>query len=172
MRIQRSDLEWYILQVSWRKKEKTIRNKLMNLLNRSTFFKVFLLFGSVAPLCATDLLTLGGTGQVRQLRDEMVLLREQTDASSGLSHELQSSRDEVKSLKRALEAAAAERDRDVGALQTNLATASKDLDQWRQTASKYERDIADLQRDLQQQSLQWQKTAEIQGSTLGKRITI
>lgn len=94
----------------------------------------------------------------------MVFLREQIDGSSGSRDELQGARDEVKSLKRALESATAERDRDVAAIQTNLATVSKDLDKWRQTASKYEHEIDNLQRDLQQQSMQWQKTAEIQGT--------
>ena len=94
----------------------------------------------------------------------MGILREQID-DSGSRDELQSSQDEVKSLRRALEAAAAERDHDVNAVQTNLATVSKDLDKWRQTANKYEREIDNLQRDLQQQSKQWQKTAEIQGTT-------
>lgn len=69
----------------------------------------------------------------------------------------------MRSLKRALEAASAERDRDVTAVQSNLATASKDLDKWRQTASKYEREVEELRHDLEQQSKQWQKTAEIQG---------
>ncbi|XP_077423175.1 sarcolemma associated protein b isoform X2 [Vanacampus margaritifer] len=105
-------------------------------------------------------------GQLRQLQDEMAALREQTDVSSSLHAELQSSRDEAKSLQRILEAASAERDRDVGAIESNLATVSKDLDKWRQTASQYERKIDDLQRDLQQQGKQWQKTAEIQANEL------
>lgn len=96
---------------------------------------------------------------------QLAVLREQIDVSSGSLAELQSARDEVKALKRALEAATAERDRDVAVIQTNLSTASKDLDKWRQTANKYEREIDNLQRDLQQQSKQWQKTAEIQGTT-------
>lgn len=103
------------------------------------------------------------TGQLRQLHGEMDTLREQLNGSSKLQDELQSARDEVKSLKHSLGEARAERDRDVTAVQTNLATISKDLDKWRQTASKYEHDIDNLQRDLQQQSKQWQKTAEIQG---------
>lgn len=105
------------------------------------------------------------TGQLQQLQDEMGVLREQIDVSSSSHDELQRARDEAKALKRALETAAAERDRDVAAIQTNLSTASKDLDKWRQTANKYEREIDNLQRDLQQQSKQWQKTAEIQGTT-------
>lgn len=103
------------------------------------------------------------TGQLQQLQDEIGILREQIDVSSSSHDELQRAREEAKVLKRALEAAAAERDRDVAAIQTNLSAASKDLDKWRQTASKYEREIDNLQRDLQQQSKQWQKTAEIQG---------
>lgn len=96
-------------------------------------------------------------GQLRQLQDEMGNLKEQLDVSSSSHGELQSARDEVKVLKRALEAATVERDRDVTAIQTHLATVSKDLDKWRQTANKYEREIENLQRDLQQQSKQWQK---------------
>lgn len=95
----------------------------------------------------------------------MGVLREQIDVSSSSHSELQSARDESKALKRALEAATAERERDVAAIQTNLSSASKDLDKWRQTANKYEHEIDNLQRDLQQQSKQWQKTAEIQGTT-------
>lgn len=108
------------------------------------------------------------TGQLQQLQDEIGVLREQIDASPSLHDELQRARDETKVLNRALEAAAVERDRDVTAVQMNLSAASKDLDQWRQTANKYEQQISDLQRDLQQQSMQWQKTAEIQGSALYK----
>lgn len=93
----------------------------------------------------------------------MDVLRDQINVSSGSRDELQRAQDEMKSLKQSLEAASAERDRDVTAVQSNLATASKDLDKWRQTASKYEREIEDLRRDLEQQSKQWQKTAEIQG---------
>lgn len=102
-------------------------------------------------------------GQLQQFQEEMGVLREQMDVASSSANELQIARDEVKSLKKALEVASAERDRDIAAIQSNLAAASNDLDKWRQTANKYEREIDDLQRDLQQQSKQWQKTAEIQG---------
>ncbi|KAA8590923.1 hypothetical protein FQN60_001866 [Etheostoma spectabile] len=105
-------------------------------------------------------------GQLRQLQDEAGILREQIEVFSGSHDELQSARDEVKALKRALEAATAERDHDVATVQTNLVATSKDLEKWRQTANKYEREVDNLQRDLQQQSKQWQKTAEIQASEL------
>uniref|UniRef100_A0A8C2X7Y2 Sarcolemma associated protein b n=1 Tax=Cyclopterus lumpus TaxID=8103 RepID=A0A8C2X7Y2_CYCLU len=98
---------------------------------------------------------LQGTCQLRQLQEETAALREQMDdGAAGSREELQGARDEVKALKRALEAAAGERDCDVAAAKANLATVSKDLDKWRQAADKYEREIADLQRDLQQQSKQ------------------
>ncbi|XP_068605452.1 sarcolemma associated protein b isoform X2 [Brachionichthys hirsutus] len=105
-------------------------------------------------------------GQLRQLRDEMVILREQLDLASSSHDELQRARGEAKELKRALQVATEERDHEVASIQTNLSAASKDIDKWRQTASKYERGIDDLQQDLQQQSKQWQKTAEIQASEL------
>ncbi|XP_075883201.1 sarcolemma associated protein b isoform X2 [Nelusetta ayraudi] len=105
-------------------------------------------------------------GQLQQLQGEIGVLRGQLDASPGLHDELQRARDETKALNRALEAAAAERDRDVTAVQMNLSAATKDLEQWRQTANKYQQQIKDLERDVQQQSIQWQKTAEIQASEL------
>ncbi|XP_072769524.1 sarcolemma associated protein b isoform X2 [Nerophis lumbriciformis] len=105
-------------------------------------------------------------GQLWQLQDEMGAIKEQTNISSSLHEELQSAQVEVKSLKRNLEAANAERDRDVGTIEFSLATVTKDLDKWRQTASTYERKIEDLQQDLQQQGKQWQKTAEIQANEL------
>lgn len=112
----------------------------------------------------TDHFLMVATGQLQQLQGEIGVLRGQLDASPGLHDELQRARDETKALNRALEAAAAERDRDVAAVQTNLSAATKDLEQWRQTANKYQQQIKDLERDVQQQSIQWQKTAEIQGS--------
>lgn len=104
------------------------------------------------------------TGQLQQLQDEIGILREQLDVSSSSHEELESARDEAKVLKRALEAATSEHDRDVATAQTNLSSAMKDLDKWRETANKYEREIDNLQHDLQQQGKQWQKTAEIQGT--------
>lgn len=112
----------------------------------------------------TDHFLMVATGQLQQLQGEIGVLRGQLDASPGLHDELQRARDETKALNCALEAAAAERDRDVAAVQTNLSAATKDLEQWRQTANKYQQQIKDLERDVQQQSIQWQKTAEIQGS--------
>lgn len=105
------------------------------------------------------------TGQLQHLQEEMGIFREQVVVSSSSQSELQSARDETKALKRALESAASEHDRDVAAVQAKLSTALKDLDKWREMAGKYEREIDNLQRDLQQQSKQWQKTAEIQGNT-------
>ncbi|XP_058500072.1 sarcolemma associated protein b isoform X2 [Solea solea] len=112
-------------------------------------------------------------GQLHQLQDEVTSLREQIDDSASARDELQiargelqSARDQVKSLKRDLEAGSAQRDRDIGAVQANLATVSKELDKWRETAHKYENEIENLQQDLQQQSEQWQKTAQIQADEM------
>lgn len=104
------------------------------------------------------------TDQLQQHQEEMDVLREQAVISSSSQSELQSTRDEVKVLKRALESAASEHDHEVAAVQAKLSTALKDVDKWREMAGKYEREIDNLQRDLQQQSKQWQKTAEIQGN--------
>lgn len=104
------------------------------------------------------------TGQLQHLQEELGVLREQAVVSSGSQNELQSARDEAKALKRAMESAASEHDRDAAAVQVKLSTALKDVDKWREMAGKYEREIDNMQRDLQQQSKQWQKTAEIQGN--------
>lgn len=104
------------------------------------------------------------TGQLQHLQEELGVLREQAVVSSGSQNELQSARDEAKALKRAMESAASEHDRDAASVQVKLSTALKDVDKWREMAGKYEREIDNLQRDLQQQSKQWQKTAEIQGN--------
>ena len=103
----------------------------------------------------------------------MSVLKEQRDEDSSRTQgELHRARDEVRSLQQALEAAAAERDHEVATVQSSLATVTKDLDKWRQTASKYEREIDNLQGDLRQQSMQWQKTAEIQGNAILTSIVL
>ncbi|XP_041702701.1 sarcolemmal membrane-associated protein [Coregonus clupeaformis] len=106
-------------------------------------------------------------GQLRQLQDELGVLREQKDSDFMSSQdELHRAREEVKTLRHALDAATADREREVAAVQSNLATVSKEMEKWRQTASKYEREINGLQGDLQQQSKQWQKAAESQAAEL------
>ena len=100
-------------------------------------------------------------------------MREQRDSTTQSSQgELQAAREEVKSLRRALEAATADREREVSAIQGNLATATKEVEKWRQSASKYEREIDSLQGDLQLQSKQWQKAAESQGTALHRSHTV
>uniref|UniRef100_A0AAV2LX24 Sarcolemma associated protein b n=1 Tax=Knipowitschia caucasica TaxID=637954 RepID=A0AAV2LX24_KNICA len=94
-------------------------------------------------------------GQLEKLHGEMSSLREQLKGSSGAQDEVHKAKEEVKSLKKALDEAKAEG-----------AAVSKDLDRWHQTATKYEKEVENLQNDLQQQSKQWQKTAEIQASEL------
>ena len=107
------------------------------------------------------------TGQLQQLQSEVSVLKAQRDEDHSRSHgDQQAAREEVRSLQQALEAAAAQRDRETAAARSSLATVTQDLDKWRQTAGKYEREIDSLQGDLQQQSLQWQKTAEIQGNAM------
>ncbi|CAB1329278.1 unnamed protein product, partial [Coregonus sp. 'balchen'] len=85
-------------------------------------------------------------GQLRQLQDELGVLREQKDSDFMSSQdELHRAREEVKTLRHALDAATADREREVAAVQSNLATVSKEMEKWRQTASKYEREINGLQ---------------------------
>uniref|UniRef100_A0A3P8X5B6 Sarcolemma associated protein b n=1 Tax=Cynoglossus semilaevis TaxID=244447 RepID=A0A3P8X5B6_CYNSE len=97
--------------------------------------------------------------QIQHLQGQLQQLQDEVDAYN-------SARDEITSLKHALKSAAADRERDVSALQADLANASSDLDKWRQTASKYEHDVKNLPLAFEQQSKQWQKTAEIQAGAL------
>jgi len=67
-------------------------------------------------------------------------------------------------LRRARNEAEREREVAVAAVHGSLTTVTRDLDRWQQAAGGYEREAESLRGELQQQSLQWQKAADIQGN--------
>ena len=94
-------------------------------------------------------------------------LKEQRESSiSSTQEELYSAQEEVLVLHHAMEAATAERERDIAALQRDLGGVTAELEKWRQAASKYEQEINSLQATFQQQSLHQQRALELQGTIL------
>ncbi|XP_077428583.1 sarcolemma associated protein a isoform X6 [Vanacampus margaritifer] len=65
-------------------------------------------------------------------------------------------------LRHAVEAATAERERDIAALQEDLSGVRSELERWRSTAAKYEEEIGRLQEDFAQQQLQRNNTSQLQ----------
>uniref|UniRef100_A0AAZ3P2P1 Sarcolemmal membrane-associated protein n=1 Tax=Oncorhynchus tshawytscha TaxID=74940 RepID=A0AAZ3P2P1_ONCTS len=92
-------------------------------------------------------------GQLGKLAVDMEELKEQRESSiSSTQEELYSAQEEVLVLHHAMEAATAERERDIAALQRDLGGVTAELEKWRQAASKYEQEINSLQATIQQQS--------------------
>ena len=79
-----------------------------------------------------------------------------------LTREFESQRDSKEALKDELKSASSEHDRNMAAVQAKLSIALTDVDKWRERAGKYECEVDNLQRNLQQTSDRWQKTAVIQ----------
>uniref|UniRef100_A0AAZ3NWL9 Sarcolemmal membrane-associated protein n=1 Tax=Oncorhynchus tshawytscha TaxID=74940 RepID=A0AAZ3NWL9_ONCTS len=91
--------------------------------------------------------------QLGKLAVDMEELKEQRESSiSSTQEELYSAQEEVLVLHHAMEAATAERERDIAALQRDLGGVTAELEKWRQAASKYEQEINSLQATIQQQS--------------------
>lgn len=62
-----------------------------------------------------------------------------------------------------MEAATAEREREITVLQADLVSVRSELEHWRNTAAKYEEEIARLQEAFTQQEQQQSATSELQG---------
>ncbi|XP_055725946.1 sarcolemma associated protein a isoform X5 [Salvelinus fontinalis] len=102
--------------------------------------------------------------QLGKLAVDMEELKEQRESSiSSTQEELYSAQEKVLVLHHAMEAATAERERDIAALQRDLGGVTAELEKWRQAASKYEQEINSLQATFQQQSLHQQRALELQG---------
>ncbi|XP_037106935.1 sarcolemma associated protein a isoform X9 [Syngnathus acus] len=74
-------------------------------------------------------------------------------------------------LRHAMEAATAERERDIAAQQEDLGSARRELERWRSTAAKYEEEIGRLQEDFARQQQQGDNASQLQGecATLQQR---
>ncbi|KAM9524981.1 sarcolemma associated protein a isoform 7-T7 [Salvelinus alpinus] len=102
--------------------------------------------------------------QLGKLAVDMEELKEQRESSiSSTQEELYSAQEKVLVLHHAMEAATAEKERDISVLQRDLGGVTAELEKWRQAASKYEQEINSLQATFQQQSLHQQRALELQG---------
>uniref|UniRef100_A0A674D186 Sarcolemmal membrane-associated protein n=1 Tax=Salmo trutta TaxID=8032 RepID=A0A674D186_SALTR len=104
--------------------------------------------------------------QISRLAVDMEELKERRESSiSSTQEELYSAQEEVLVLHHAMEAATAERERDIAALQRDLGGVTAELEKWRQAASKYEQEINSLQATFQQQSLHQQRALDSREQT-------
>uniref|UniRef100_A0AAY4BBX7 Sarcolemmal membrane-associated protein n=1 Tax=Denticeps clupeoides TaxID=299321 RepID=A0AAY4BBX7_9TELE len=102
--------------------------------------------------------------QLQKLQADMEALREHRENTiSSTREELYSAQEEVLVLRHAMEAANAERERDIAILQSDLGTVTAELERWRQMATKYEQEINFLQTSFKQQGLHQEKAAQLQG---------
>uniref|UniRef100_A0A3B4ATD0 Sarcolemmal membrane-associated protein n=1 Tax=Periophthalmus magnuspinnatus TaxID=409849 RepID=A0A3B4ATD0_9GOBI len=104
-----------------------------------------------------------GTGQLLKLQADMEALREQRESAiCSTREELYSAQEEILVLRHALDSASSEREREISALQSDLVSVRLELEQWRNTATKYEQEISHLQEVFSQQ--QTNTHSQIQGT--------
>ncbi|XP_059185469.1 sarcolemma associated protein a isoform X5 [Centropristis striata] len=101
--------------------------------------------------------------QLGKLQADMEALREQRESTICTTREeLYCAQEEILVLRHAMEAATAEREREIGSLQEELGSVRSELEQWRSTAAKYEEEISRLQEAFTQQQQQQSSTNELQ----------
>uniref|UniRef100_A0A8C9WMN2 Sarcolemmal membrane-associated protein n=1 Tax=Scleropages formosus TaxID=113540 RepID=A0A8C9WMN2_SCLFO len=101
---------------------------------------------------------------LHKLQVDMEELQEQKEnAIADVREELCAAQEEALTLRRAVQAAAAERDHEIAAMQKELGTVTAELEKWRKAATSYELEIGHLQSSLQQQSRQCQRAVELEG---------
>uniref|UniRef100_A0A672ZE43 Sarcolemmal membrane-associated protein n=1 Tax=Sphaeramia orbicularis TaxID=375764 RepID=A0A672ZE43_9TELE len=105
--------------------------------------------------------------QLGKLQADMEALREQRESTiCSTREELYSAQEEILVLRHAMEAATAEREREIAALQADLRSVRTELEHWRNTAAKYEEEIKRLQEAFTQQQQQQSSTTQLQGEHL------
>ncbi|XP_037345771.2 sarcolemma associated protein a isoform X4 [Pungitius pungitius] len=110
--------------------------------------------------------------QLGKLQADMEALREQRESTICTTREeLYSAQEEILNLRHAMETATAERDREIAALQADLCGVRSELERWRDTAAKYEREISRLQEAFTQQQQQRSTANQLQAecATLQQR---
>ncbi|XP_039654247.1 sarcolemma associated protein a isoform X1 [Perca fluviatilis] len=101
--------------------------------------------------------------QLGKLQSDMEALREQRESTICTTREeLYCAQEEILVLRHAMEAATAEREREIAALQADLGSVRSDLEHWRDTAAKYEGEISRLQEAFAQQQHQQSSTSQLQ----------
>uniref|UniRef100_A0A8C6MJ40 Sarcolemmal membrane-associated protein n=1 Tax=Nothobranchius furzeri TaxID=105023 RepID=A0A8C6MJ40_NOTFU len=111
------------------------------------------------------------TTQLEKLQADMEALREQRESTiCSTREELYSAQEEILVLRHAMEAATAEREREIAALQADLGNVRTELEHWRTTAAKYEMDISRLQETFMQQQQHQNTASQLQGEQLNPRL--
>ncbi|XP_071350671.1 sarcolemma associated protein a isoform X9 [Trachinotus anak] len=101
--------------------------------------------------------------QLGKLQADMEALREQRESTiCSTRDELYSAQEEILVLRHAMEAATAEREREIAALQADLGGVRSELEHWRNTAAKYEQEISRLQEAFTQQQQQQNNANQLQ----------
>lgn len=101
--------------------------------------------------------------QLGKLQADMEALREQRESTICTTREeLYSAQEEILVLRHTMEAATAEREREISALQADLGGVRSELEHWRSTASKYEEEISRLQEAFTQQQQQHNSANQLQ----------
>uniref|UniRef100_A0A3Q3WZ92 Sarcolemmal membrane-associated protein n=1 Tax=Mola mola TaxID=94237 RepID=A0A3Q3WZ92_MOLML len=102
--------------------------------------------------------------ELGKLQADMEALREQRESTICTTREeLYCAQEEILVLRHAMEAATAEREREIAALQADLGSVRSELERWRSTAAKYEEEISRLQEAFTQQQRQQNTTNQLQG---------
>uniref|UniRef100_A0A672SWE1 Sarcolemmal membrane-associated protein n=1 Tax=Sinocyclocheilus grahami TaxID=75366 RepID=A0A672SWE1_SINGR len=102
--------------------------------------------------------------QLAKLQSDMEALREQRENTiTTTREELYSAQEEILLLRHTMEAATAEREHEIAALQGDLSAVAAELDKWRQRAAKYEVEISNLQASFQLQSQHQERASQLQG---------
>ncbi|KAI4887312.1 hypothetical protein NFI96_014687 [Prochilodus magdalenae] len=105
--------------------------------------------------------------QLAKLQLDMEALREQRENTiSSTRDELYSAQEEVLVLRHAMEAATAEREREIATLQRDLGAVTAELDKWRKAAADYEQEISTLQASFKLQSQHQERALQLQGLDL------
>ncbi|XP_008300952.1 sarcolemma associated protein a isoform X1 [Stegastes partitus] len=105
--------------------------------------------------------------QLGKLQADMEALREQRESTICTTREeLYSAQEEILVLRHAMEAATAEREREIAALQADLGGVRSELEHWRNTAAKYEEEISRLQEAFTQQQQQQNTASQLQGERM------
>ncbi|XP_068560602.1 sarcolemma associated protein a isoform X7 [Cebidichthys violaceus] len=101
--------------------------------------------------------------QLGKLQADMEALREQRESTICTTREeLYCAQEEILVLRHAMEAATAEREREIAALQADLGSVRSELEHWRDTAAKYEGEISRLQEAFTQQQQQRSTANQLQ----------
>ncbi|XP_029287084.1 sarcolemma associated protein a isoform X6 [Cottoperca gobio] len=101
--------------------------------------------------------------QLGKLQADMEALKEQRESTICTTREeLYCAQEEIIVLRHAMEAATADREREIIALQADLGIVRSELEHWRETAAKYEGEISRLQGAFTQQQQQQSSTNQLQ----------